>query len=1624
MSLWNRIIESIGGIDSKTAVRKEVSRDASRYAFVDVEVGLKDKKIHDIGAVRWDGATLHTSDKAALYEFLAEVDYVCGHNIIHHDAKYLFGAEASRWALVDTLYVSPLLFPERPYHRLLKDDKLMSEQMNNPVNDSVKARELWMDEMNQWKNLPDRMKYVYATLLSESREFEGFLQMVGVPDPDKTQVAKWVKEAFRGKVCEHADVAGMASHQPVELAFALALIETTDHRSITPAWVLHNYPNVENVVRQLRHTRCEEGCDYCNRHLDVHQNLKLFFGYDQFRTYEGEPLQENAARAAVEGKSLLAIFPTGGGKSLTFQLPALMEGHSVHGLTVVISPLQSLMKDQVDNLAERGIADAVTINGMLDPISRSLAIQRVQDGDASLLYIAPEMLRSNTIERILLSRHVVRFVIDEAHCFSSWGQDFRVDYLYIGKFIAEYQRKKRCEKPIPVSCFTATAKQKVVQDICDYFKQTLDLKLELFASTASRTNLRYSVVHADTDEDKYQKLRSLIAECSCPTIVYVSRTKRTRELAEKLTRDGYKALPFNGQMDADDKIANQDAFMTDEVRIIVATSAFGMGVDKKDVGLVVHYDISDSLENYVQEAGRAGRDPQLEARCFVLYSDADLDKHFILLNQTKLSISEIQQVWKAVKDMTKQRNRACCSALEIARKAGWDDSVHDIETRVRTALAALEQAGYLERGNNVPHVYATGITVKNADEARRRITESLLFDDKEVEKAVRIIKSLISQKHTLKSQDAEAESRVDYLADSMGLSRSEVISAVERMRQEGILADTKDISAYLHDQGESENRSKRLLERFTKLERFILNSIQEDTLRISYKQLNDNAQNTGITTATEKDIRTLLYFLTVKGYTRKKEDAAHNMEVKRQASRQQTMDRFEKRLVICNFAVDWLYRQAGQTTVEASKQNGVQFSVVELLNDLNASGLILFGVQGKLQLEDVEEALLYLSKIGALKLEGGFLVLYNAMTINRIKERNLRYKQEDYRMLNEFYKQKIQQVHIVGEYANLMVRDYGAALQYVKDYFQMDYKNFVSKYFKGERVREIERNVTPEKYRQLFGSLSERQQQIISDKESRCIVVAAGPGSGKTRVLVHKLASLLLLEDVKHEQLLMLTFSRAAAIEFKQRLMELIGNAAHFVEIKTFHSYCFDLLGRIGNLDDVGDVVARAAKMIGEGEVEPNRIAKTVLVIDEAQDMSQEEYDLVRALMTANEEMRVIAVGDDDQNIFEFRGSDSDYMRRLLTESDGRLIEMTENYRSSHHVVEFANSFVRGIKGRMKSIPIVSMSRDEGWVGITHHVSPSMFIPLVNDLLRQKRSGTTCILTKTNEEAVILVALLRKHGLQSKLIQSMDGFRFWNMAEVRMFLKCLETKTKTPLIPNEVWNEAKRKTQDMYATSESLHYLQRCIKLFEETNKAKYLTDFKEFVFESSTEDFCDITGADVVVSTIHKSKGREFDDVYMLLNDVRHPTDKVMRCYYVGITRAKQRLFIHTNGSLFDRMQADQKILDQNTYEMPDEIVLQLSYKDVNLGFFKPRKNQILALRSGEPLRFDNNYLYDPKTNYAVGQLSQKMQEDLKGWAERGYEVSSATIRFIVAWRQKDAPQKEEEHAVLLVDIGLRKKT
>ena len=770
-------------------------------AFIDTEVNPQTKKVADYGAVREDGAVLHSHSKIDFDAFVSRCDTVCGHNIINHDLKYT--SLRSNPTIVDTLFLSPLLFPKRPYHHLVKDDKLQVDELNNPVNDSMKARDLLNDEVAAWNQLTDNRKEIYYYLLNETQEFGGFFKYIGY-SPNVSWISSifaskpnWkqlILNEYEGKVCNHADFESLVKQYPIELAYCLAVIGADDIFSITPAWVIRNYPQVVNVMTMLCNTSCGN-CEYCHQRLDACNGLKEFFGYDKFRIFDDVPMQQQAVESAIRGESLLTIFPTGGGKSLTFQLPALMAGRNTHGLTVVISPLQSLMKDQVDNLAARGISDAVTINGLLDPIERATAIEQVADGIANLLYIAPEMLRSKTIERLLMGRNVVRFVIDEAHCFSAWGHDFRVDYLYIGDFIRQLQEKKQLEQPIAVSCFTATAKQKVISDICDYFRAKLGLELKVYAANAERKNLRYSVLHADTADEKYNLLRSLILGHNCPSIVYVSRTRRTRELAQHLVNDGIRALPFNGKMEAAEKVKNQNAFMSGEAQVIVATSAFGMGVDKKDVGLVVHYNISDSLENYVQEAGRAGRDPQMQAECFVLYADSDLDKHFILLNQTKLSISEIQQVWKAIKDLTVKREKVSCSPLDIARQAGWGDEIDDIETRVKAAIAALEDAGFIQRGSNSPHVFATGIAVKNMDEARRKLMASPLFDEQSREEAARIIKSLISARATAEGRGAEAESRVDYLADILGMNKATVIRNINLMRQDGMLADSRDMQA-------------------------------------------------------------------------------------------------------------------------------------------------------------------------------------------------------------------------------------------------------------------------------------------------------------------------------------------------------------------------------------------------------------------------------------------------------------------------------------------------------------------------------------------------------------------------------------------------------------------------------------------------------------------------------------------------------------------------------------------------------------------------------------------------------------------------------------------------------------
>ena len=1321
-----------------------------KYVFVDSEIS--GKRIADLGAIKDNGAEFHKNSPIEFKEFIKESNFVVGHNIIHHDLQYIEKLMPNRYEAIDTLYLSPLLFPNRPYHNLVKDDKINSDDVNNPLSDSIKCKHLYYDEVAEFKALPEKLKNIYGELLYKEKEFSGFLKSVEFKHQFLANIKGMIFDYFKNQICIHSNIDFYIKTAPVELAYTLALITTEDKNSITPPWVLHNYPYIQTVINALRFTNChDEKCEYCSHTFKAKERLTEFFGYKEFRTFGGVNLQEQAVELALQHKSLLIIFPTGGGKSITFQLPALIEGEATRGLTVVISPLQSLMKDQIDGLEEKEIVGGVSINGMYSPIERAESIEQTRNGTASILYIAPESLRSKTIEKLLLSRDITRFVIDEAHCLSTWGPEFRVDYLFIADFIKEIQAKKGLSTKIPITCVTATAKPRAVSDICTYFRDNLDTELIVLASDVSRTNLTYKVIHVEDDSDKYLKLRQLLQAHDCPTIIYVARVAETKTLAEKLTSDGIIAKPFNGQMERKEKMETQNLFMKNEVQVIVATSAFGMGVDKSDIKLVVHYDISDSLENYVQEAGRAGRDLNIQAECYILFNEKDLDKHFTLLSQSKITLREIQQVWFAIKSMTsRNRHTISASALEIARRAGWSEDISDVETRVRTAISALEKAKYIKRKMNSPRVFATGILVKSLNEAQEKINKSNMFvDETEKANARKITRCIIGARTTSERYD-DAESRVDYISDYLGIPRMEVEAIITKLRKENIIADSKDLNAYIKKS--EETKTTNIVAKFARLERYVADHIFEINASVDLKEFNDKAIKDGVKGATVKNLRTILFYWSLKELIKTKKKGII-YEINPQKPIDFIKTKVDKKLILAEKIADYLFERANKGT---SEEELVEFSLLGLTNSLKDQ-ISLLESDFDFSENDVQDALLYLSKINAINLDGGFIVIYNSLNIERlVLDNHIQYKKDDYKPFAEFYSMKIQQIHMVGEFANMMLRSYEDALTYVKDYFSLDYEVFVRKYFKGkERTGEILRNITPKKYNLLFGNLSEMQKKIIDDDYSQYISVIAGPGSGKTRVLVHKLASLLLLEDIKSEQLLMLTFSRSAAREFKNRLIDLVGTPANYVDIKTFHSYCFDLLGKIGNEEEFDNVVKTAVEMINSGEVEEEKITKTVLVIDEAQDINKEEYDLIKAIISRNPEIKIIAVGDDDQNIFEFRGSDSKYLQYIIEDYNAKKYEMVENYRSKKRIVDFANLFAKTIKNRIKTQDIVSMKDETGNISITKYYYPNLELPLCADFFSKQLEGTTAILTARNESALKVVGILTKKELMQSLFNPM-----------------------------------------------------------------------------------------------------------------------------------------------------------------------------------------------------------------------------------------------------------------------------
>ena len=406
--------------------------------------------------------------------------------------------------------------------------------------------------------------------------------------------------------------------------------------------------------------------------MDALETLRRYWGYDSFR-----PLQSEIVTSALSGHDTLGLMPTGGGKSITFQVPGLM----MEGVTIVVTPLISLMKDQVDNLKRRHIK-AVTFHSGMTRHEHTVALERLINGGAKFLYVSPERLRNDNFLSLLRGLKVSQIVVDEAHCISQWGYDFRPAYLNIKKL-------RKVKPDVAILALTATATPEVARDICEQLEMR---DPAVYRMSFTRDNINYIVRPAET---KIYEVFHILSRTQGSSIVYVRSRKRTVEISEYLSSAGISATAYHAGLDYELKEKRQNSWQMGETRVMVATNAFGMGIDKPDVRVVIHYDMPPSLEEYYQEAGRAGRDGK---RSYAVLLTSKRDQALMRRRVTE-SFPDREIIRKIYERI--------CNVLNVSIGEGYGllkefdiEKFCDLfgyqERQCRSAIHLLQQAGYLE----------------------------------------------------------------------------------------------------------------------------------------------------------------------------------------------------------------------------------------------------------------------------------------------------------------------------------------------------------------------------------------------------------------------------------------------------------------------------------------------------------------------------------------------------------------------------------------------------------------------------------------------------------------------------------------------------------------------------------------------------------------------------------------------------------------------------------------------------------------------------------------------------------------------------------------------------------------
>ncbi len=1578
--------------------------------FLDIEATTR-AQIKELGVV-WRDNTLKSTSVTDIDIFIQNTNksFICGHNFIRFDMDILKETKLyqrlQNYIIIDTLPISLLFFSEKSMHSLPKNYKNEDDFKNNPVEDSKITRKLLLKIEERFLSLDKTIQNIFYSLLKEELLFRGFFiyveQVCELELFDHDYLQKTILERYGDLLVDNAPILEYIDKNSIELAYILALLSPHIEVKSHPPKILFDYPKILDIQKELCFS-------FQKSNKTLSDFSKEVFGFGTFRKFpklnptllKTDISQKEIIEASLKDESFLAVLPTGGGKTFTFWLPAIIKAKSYKSLTVVISPLQALIEDHIKSF-NKNVANykAVALSGFMSPLERAEAIEMIINGEADILYLAPESLRSNMIFNILKNRVIERFVVDEVHCLSTWGNDFRQDYYYICDYINDLIKEKPFQKHIPISCFTATAKPGVIKEIKEYFYNGLVIKLDDYIAIPERENLHYKSISLES-KDKYAQLLKLVNEHDGSTLVYIpSSTKSCDEVAQKLSLDTHKRVrSFHSKLDSQIKMEILKDYIRDEVDIIVATTAFGMGVDKPNITNVIHYEMSDSLENYAQEAGRGARDANLSAFCPILYDENDLDKHFSSLNRSKLTASDINSIFRVLKKS--KADVVYKSAFELAKEAGWDveDNASDYKTKVKTALLELEREGYIDRKRNKVRFYADSIS-RNSLQKLHSYLEHSSLSKKEKDKLTLVYQTILGRGKTQVVQ-------VDELAYLLGYAKSDISEAILELKKIGVLGDSKDLTLEL-----------------TSSALKVFKEIQDIEIKL-FSYLSQYSENkVTIKTLNEQIGAEHNYAERIKEIIRNWRDKSSFLL--RRINRQNDLWYFEI-----------LDKEALKESIETKHQIAIiilrffiyQIGVNKKLQKVEFSLKNLHEHTGKrYTLKEIDKTLLYLHHMKVLELLNGRFINYSPMEIVKtIKFDNKRkYTKEEYKKrLEKYYIIKIEAIHIMGEYAKRLYRDNSSAIRFMKDYFSSPYDEFKRKY--NLLKKKISRPITERRYNKIFSSMSDEQQKIITDKHSRAMMVLAGPGSGKTKVLVHKIASLILAEDIKPEQFMMLTFSRSAVREFKNRLNLLIGSLCYDIEINTFHAFALNVTARVisnENDDVLRHAIIEATKQIKNGDI--SLPLKTVLILDEFQDINEDSFALIKAIYEASDkEMRIIAVGDDDQCINTHAGADIGFIDKFKEEfgkddegnSHFMQYELLTNFRSCNNIVEYSNNFISKITKRYKIKPLVAKSQQEGAVTVYSCRSENIITPAVLLIQREQSYDDIAVLAYTNDEVMQLYSKLQVLNIPARYIIDREKFELKNIAEIVAFDKIINSYLNADICyKEEDFYKAYEEISNRFKGSKNLRLLKLVIDRFLFEHDVYYASQWLAYLDELKLEAF-EEHGKYVTVSTIHKSKGMEFKKVILLIKETPN-TDEDKRLYYVGMTRAKEVLTILRKGSNnFKHKPFAKYLYDDKIYTDKDKSkIFVMGLNDIYLGYEYRKYHEDLCLLAGDKLEIKKDKFGKLSLFYQNKKAAQFSKSFLKKLSFNG-QKHNCEIEYIVFWYDK-VKQKHIEFPLCKIEL------